>query len=164
MRCRKWNRLATGLYVPPLLGFAGPGWYPCCLVALCSMCSDATPLQLQVVIANMANLVCNDCADLDATYVLDWVAESGNICYWRYLFPENICKYKHIQAEIWTFGASVSWRVYLQDKNLFQNHYWLRQMDDQGDPITCQVTDLAIPYWQGASDCTAAGTCVITAL
>lgn len=82
----EWNKLASGLYVPPYLKFAG--WYPFCGEedVECEHCvGELGPEQFQVTIpaGTLINSDCPDCDSLNRTYILSFT--SG--CNWRYDFP-----------------------------------------------------------------------------
>ncbi len=56
----QWAKLASGLFVPPLLKFA-PG-YPCCCSDVCLKCSQfLNVVEFNVTLANVQNASCADC-------------------------------------------------------------------------------------------------------
>jgi len=85
----------TGLWVPAPLRMMSPG-YPCCETiprdsTACGACyfSDGTPLYMDITLNNMANCVCNDCADAlnDTTFILTHRLSPCSTCCWYYGAP-----------------------------------------------------------------------------
>lgn len=65
--------------------------------APCITCGDCdiVPTQVEVEIADLDNGTCTHCADIEATYVLDFWKENPsflgrNVCQYRYLFPSPV--------------------------------------------------------------------------
>ena len=76
-----WKQLASGLYVPPLIGWAGarrfaPGYPCCCEGRPCEFCTDDLPQAYRVTIAGIAEPSCGDCDSLNGVYDID--IEPGN--------------------------------------------------------------------------------------
>lgn len=97
---RRWNRLKSGLYVPPFLKRLHEDqrglWYPYCGEE-CEHCSGTAPAQWQVVTANIADDTCADCdPDLNDTWILDQDADISSSlvpvgCAYSYTLPSAIC-------------------------------------------------------------------------
>lgn len=107
---RKWRRLRSGLYIPPLLwrlhqNEIGALWYPCCgdQGDNCDLCIDSdAPSQVQVVLAGIAEDTCGSCDSLNGTYVL---TQQANPCYWRYILPSVICGVYDVRAVVYDQGG-----------------------------------------------------------
>ena len=168
-RRERWKRLASGLYVPPLLRFA-PG-YPCCERG-CQFCSGSTPEEFQVVISNMANQNCEHCADYDGTYVLPLNPEVLPLnCNWIYWFPgEDPCGAtgSHIGLGLYDAGGG---EAYFQgglihgDSSPFYS-VW-QDTENWELPVDCRaVTDHELPLAGDYSQIcdSSAATFIITAL
>jgi len=162
-----WDRLESGLYVPPVLSRQGrprmsPG-YPCCCGndLVCIACSGIVPQNLQVVLSGIVNLnpanVCANCSDLDGTYIVTYV---GN-CYWFYNLGDEICptagnlsiavqvSSKTIQVYLDTSSYDSKWyKVFpsavpcnsLNNESLAPNIYTMNLCDVSA--ATCFVTSL----------------------
>jgi len=107
-----WEKLKSGLYAPPLLtrlhrDQQGLAWFPCCGDCVCNDCSGTTPSQLQIAFTGYSNNGCSNCADFNDTFICDCVSGLQNPCYWRYIFPEDVCDSNNkIEIEFNDFGAS----------------------------------------------------------
>lgn len=81
---------------------------PCCPTgSACTFCDDSGdigPNTVQVVISGMTNLICtgSNCANLDATYVLTFLTDTGVHCRWTVNAPGTIC------TRSWTVNVYVS--------------------------------------------------------
>ena len=83
----RYTRLASRLYIPPVLKFAGNG-YPCpdcCCEPDCPNC-DCCPSPTAVVITldNITNISCEDCSLLNTSYQADWDAYYESTAQWPY--------------------------------------------------------------------------------
>ena len=106
---RRWDRLASGLYIPPLIGRLLPrvprmglaGGYPCCCEEIpdcgCGVESGDTPSQLSVTLPTpWYNNNCVECTSFTAgPFLLNLTTNDtdyeGN-CFWKYTFPLHICE------------------------------------------------------------------------
>ena len=107
-----WEKLSSGIYVPPLLNFSR--WYPCpdcCDTGTgtgtgesdCPYCTGSVlPEEFEVVIAGVTNSVCADClAVLNGTFVVSylyygemWWYQFGKTlwgCQWIYESEDDYC-------------------------------------------------------------------------
>lgn len=67
----QWNRLSSGLYVPPLLGFAGKP-YPCVdCCEPCIACLDRNyPAEIDIEAAGFTDDACTKCANFNTTWTV----------------------------------------------------------------------------------------------
>jgi hypothetical protein len=150
-----------------------PG-YPCCCEKEeeeCTACDGGkAPTEYQVEIAGIVNGTCGDCTDLNDTYVLEWVEQSGAICYWEYVLPAPIC---NVVAILLGVDGTLD-KVFVQ---LMQQtypdgllHIVATAEKSFGVDVPCMDLDaeaigaftFQFPY---ATDCDgAASTCAVTAL
>jgi hypothetical protein len=168
---RKWDRLKSGLYIPPFLKRLHKdefgGWPPCpdCCgsgPAECG-CDEPAPNQAQIVLAGFGGS--GDCADLNDTYVTD----ETSTCWYQYSFSPRIEYVDRIRVFLHPISTNLRVTVYL---DLYEGVPlgWIEFEQDFGTtPADCRLTDEDVPlksmpaWWQ----CTAgsgAATCTYTAI
>lgn len=100
--------LAVGLWP---VAFFFPG---CLCCGTCTACSPDYTNDFEVVVAGMVDKDCDECSELDATYVTTFGGMSGiDYCYWRYettfLFgscTDYHCAYYNIRVEVRKINGS----------------------------------------------------------
>lgn len=110
---RKWSRLRSGLYVPPLLRRLHRDerglWYPCCTEGggPCDHCVGTTPTDLLVDLVGIVEGSCGSCGQFDDdTYTLTWREAAGGTCYWGYEFPSALCAIDGLMATLAESGGT----------------------------------------------------------
>ncbi len=153
-----WQKLTSGLYVPPYIKFAPPG-HPCCCdeTVECAFCTGASPEQMEVTLSNVTNGTCVDCDVLwNNTFVLDRYL--GSPCDWSYFFAQTC------------FGSALSRVNALFDSSsefLVRVYTRLPEIVHFRKTIaSCSMTDENIPYSAGDDvECDfSAATCTVTSL
>ncbi len=177
LRRRKWNRLASGLYVPPFIGrllpkvpkaeFAG---YPCCrpgrTCSLCDVTDGVSPLRQQVVLAGYAEPACGSCASVNDIYVLTQAEAPTTACRWIYQFPSPLCLIDTIRLDIVKVTAiDFFMRVALLEADLSSLGTFIKDYDGSPEP-PCSPNNLQLPrVGIHFIDCdTSAATCFVTGL
>ena len=105
---RVWDRLKSGIYVPPLLKRVhrdeDGGWYPCCTGdgRECPYCSGIVPAQFSVVVPDLYKGIgaCNECDELEGTYIVDWYEYEDPWCVYYYELPATICTVNAVWVEL----------------------------------------------------------------
>lgn len=168
---RQWDRLRSGLFVPKLLkrlhrdeegGFHPTGnWFGCSCeeVLWCTInCDGGGPEQFQVVISDLANDSCSDCADFNDTFVLDRVGEGViSPCIWRYTFPSAICGRTSVSLGVGGGGLSVF--VFLGNPE-----HWIKQYVSKVNCKSLNNESLSWDPFVGPVCDGAASSCLVTAL
>jgi hypothetical protein len=77
--------------------------------ATCGLCTSQ-PTQYQLVVANIAEGTCGDCASLNGTFTLDCTSRP---CYWLYAFPTSLCSGAHGSYQIVMAESIVDGNTYL---------------------------------------------------
>ncbi len=107
----QWNRLSSGLYVPPLLRFAGNPW-PCSgCCERCDFCTSGTsPLQFSVTYQGLVNSGCSDCEDILGTdtfvheHTNTWTGPGSTAnngpCVWGYTFASPACSVEWTEVQV----------------------------------------------------------------
>ena len=95
---RNWERLKSGLYVPPFLKRLHRDqrglWYPCCNGnggVSCPGCIDKAPLQWKVVIDDVIDEDCANCQLYNATWYPDFVTAGPYSCLWSVDGVGDVC-------------------------------------------------------------------------
>lgn len=135
----------------------------CCdLPVRCERCSGNTPEQLEVVLAGIVNDLCNDCAGLNGTFVLDRL-DPDDSCIWTYYLPSEICNQISLSAQL--LGDGVYTNTQLKIWMYFAGPVFLRDFGST-NPVDCEWSNLDVPYDNsGGGQCDAsAATCTVTAL
>ena len=147
-----WQKLTSGLYVPPYLQFA-PG-YPCCCdeeVCPCPVdtCAEGClPPFLEMTINGITEQApedCGSCSGLNGTFILDRIETSpeGDFsyippCTWLYIFPSPICSVISINARLEDLGPT-------------EFRMLVFMFRGEADPV---VTWISFPLWeQGVEVC-----------
>ncbi len=115
-----WQRLTSGLYVPPLLGLGNP--WPCSGCCECPGCYDCdvapgecasatSQCILYLTLSDAAEDTCPDslCGTLDGTYALCMVGAGPGTCHWRYTFDPAICDVTRIEFRLSNRGSGTAW-------------------------------------------------------
>ncbi len=87
--------VAAAVFMPELLlavpAFLFPACACCGAVDNCDVCVDMASSRYQAAIAGVVEVSCGDCLlNYNATFVMDFVLESGGVCSWCYS-PINFC-------------------------------------------------------------------------
>ena len=140
-------------------------WHPCCCCRYCANCTSGyAPFQVQVDISGIAEEAppdCGNCATLNGSYVLTFVA---GLCRWEYELEAAICGVKFIRVEagglIFPLGYPLV--ASLRDAGggqlasvakYFANSVPCLTLDAEslgalsegmGDPLSCDVTGSAV--------------------
>jgi len=155
------KRLASGLYVPPLLGFSRRR---CCCgeTPLCSNCLTADPDNIQVILAGIATPLA-DCAGLNGTYSVPSLAPAQP-CAWIDDFTIAFIVYR-IRVLVQFFIPTGTHRIIVSitGNTPIRSVSWQRYFG--ASKIDCAgFSDTDIPF-QSASNCAgSSSTCKITAL
>ena len=158
----RFNPLAkvAGMFVPKPLRMS-PG-YPCCCCnasKACMGCSNGYASEsFQIVIAGIATISggCNDCANLNNTYIVEYEFSIGGECYFGYYLPSSICNYNHLtfhidpdlneKLSVWFSSSSFIFRK-------------------TGVVNCCEIKNLELPLYISSSICDLTNaTCYITML
>lgn len=179
MGADRWLRQASGLFVPRQ--FAGKWRFqPCALCCSssgegCTYCSGSPPDAFRVVIANIAESTCGNCALLNATYILTYPAGSyyhypSATCFWYYDLPTPVCNVE----EIWLFFSDNRWpaelnaiEVLLRNHNVSVLTYLNFLKSHISKPACDGFNNTAIPLKStvaGTGCDLSSATCVVTAL
>jgi len=155
----EWLRRASGLFLPQA-HFAAPWRFlpcpNCCCPAVCSAClNSCAPEEWEVVVQDVANGTCSDCADLNDTYIVT----PEVACIWRHVLDPVVCNLTIMKLLI--IGSYIFVRFYDvagSNKLEFRQAY--------GSPPDCvNLSDEDLPYYSSDGRCDgAAATCTITAL
>ncbi len=113
MGADRWAKRASGLLVPNM-NFGAVRPCPGCCAPSCpsSGCiNNQRPQQLQAVITGIAGGSCDDCPDMNGTYILDRAGEVadcmggyGPNCTWQYDLPAAICSSTVVQFYMFADG------------------------------------------------------------
>ena len=173
---RRWNRLTSGLYVPPFIGRLLPkipkaefAWYPCgCHGRDCSICSPPggpTPKYQQVVLAGYAEPACGSCASVNETYIL--TQHATNDCRWVYQFPGVVCLIDYIRLDIVNISATESRLNVTLYTAVDSGLGTFRKVYGEGEGVPpCSPNNVQLPkIGVHLIDCdTSAATCFVTGL
>lgn len=171
-----WQRLASGLYVPPLLNFS-PGYpcSPCCEGIKCPCaCTDAW-VDIEVTFAGVADGLCSDCdPSFNDTFILtrtlnDCLATGR--CYWRYVESgtcDDPCFYANVHY--YDVDGHYYFNVRVDDHGscgtlLNPDGYWFADLG-LSKPDCTNWTDLNIPYVSSSgSECDwSSATCSVSSV
>jgi hypothetical protein len=131
------------------------------------------PQQIQVVVAGLTNLDCDECTALNDTYIVDFVGflvgdcASGSIdgCVWRYVLPESICDVTRV--ELLLTPAPSSFRVsFALCRGVNVSQEFRKTITPFAEQDCLGWSNYSLPFI--ATDVTVCGglskTCLITAL
>ena len=157
MVCRRkplWKRLVSGLYVPPVLRFAGQ---PCCCdePCKCGNCDGATPpCCFKVVISGIVEGSCGECDCLNDTFY----APRTSACTWERNTDPYLCDSSPIKVTVTEVAGDFILKVELG------GNVWLKNYSTTKP--TCQdLVDESIAFSSSGSDCDASSsTCLVTAI
>lgn len=169
-----WEKLASGLFVPPYLKFA-PG-YPCCCACMeCVFCkNNRAPCSWEVTIDGIMESdtdACGSCDSFNDTYILEFDTTAPTHCAWQYDFDfPGICDREWITLQV--FGAVVGPLISVKIETSSSNAlgYWFQQT--YGDLVEClTIVNEDLPAFYESVDpspCDIFGspdaTCTVTAL
>jgi len=129
----------------------------CCCGCTCENCLDTAPCCFKVVIADMAEGTCGDCADLNKTYYLPQI--SGTPCTWKLtdVCTPFACDPTEMTLEVLLDGSDYKIRVTLGE------HIWEKNYGED-KPDCCSLVAEALTHTTSGGDCdSSSATCAITA-
>lgn len=143
----------AGLYVPPLLKFAGP--HCCCGECPCTHCDGSEPpCCFKVVISGIVEGTCGECDCLNDTFHIPRVST----CTWQRNTDPYLCDSSPAKVTVFLDGADYKLKVELG------GNVWLKDFSTT-KPICQDLVDESIPFVSSGSDCDASSsTCLVTAV
>ncbi len=164
-----WQKLVSGLYVPPYIKFA-PG-YPCCCEddCGCSLCGDSGHCCIDVELPALATDGCKNCLKFvnSSGYALN--SKSGSDCVWEEeIFIEKLsstnatlpraCAFKILRITLFLDGSDHKVKAEIVDSSGTVEHRWEKNI---GASLNCASGshDLTNTLSSGG-DCISTGTTV----
>ena len=169
---KKWSRLRSGLYVPPLLRRVHRDerglWYPCCSdggPVACAGCTGNAPAEFDVTFSGLVNRVCNSCPSYDGTYRVTYQSGSPTACFYQYAVPAGSCDIDYVDFLLSKFLSPTRGRM---DVYIGTGGYYALFRYDPGTLIDCmnlssQVAAHAATHASAACDGSSA-TCSISSV
>ena len=104
----QWNRLSSGLYVPPFLWLGNPppcAGSPCCCE--CCACTECPlPTEAEVTISNIVNKNCVGCSEFNNTFVLPFApSATSTTCFG----PGGDGQCSLVHEDTFTFTSAEYW-------------------------------------------------------
>lgn len=164
-----WDTAASLL----VLGFF-LGGCPCCAEG-CPHCSSSTPQQLQVVVSGVTNGSCNQCSNLDGTYICTLAGQTGSpppgvgACLWDVSIPP-VCgpalPFDLVRVSIGTDNMPGQPHYILVTLRTAAGGSFLIFLRRYGTlPDCAALSGESLPFWQTDGKCQGhAATCTVTAL